>query len=288
MVWRLLVTIALLSLPDWGGAQPDLKDGAIVAYDANNHVQFFDIGHKKDGLPTDGGRIVNLVATVDGTTSTIGPFTEKLTTAPVGVASAMNYRDKYHLWLFSRLGSSCDSALCIDLQNGTFEKAYAGKGFLLSPSKNHVLYRRRVSHYHYALLVDSSTILPTQLPPFVITDDVFSPKTASGEDYDAFVYNKFPPEAKADYSILTWGWASERRAYAVIETTKDEATTTTGVHPVTKNLKIALSWPAGSTQASGDIPTVGMAPTIAVSATSRTSQEIDDLHTSGEAFTRGN
>lgn len=264
-----------------------MQDGTVVAYDVDNQVQFFDVGNKIDGEPTAGGRIVNLLATVDGVTTTIGPFTEKLTTAPVGLVYAMNYRDKDHLWLFSELGSSMDSALYIDLPHALVERAYAGKGFLLSPSKEHVLYTRRLDRRHHALLVDSSTLLPVQLPPFVNQKKVVLPQTESGEDYDLFVVDMLPPEAKRMYHFLGYGWVSETKAYAAVEAEGDETTASVETKPVVSNVEIVLSWPAAAPPLNGTTSPGTAAPTASIAPTTSSSQEIKGLFESNRSFSRG-
>lgn len=264
-----------------------MQDGDVAVYDADNQVQFFDVGNKIDGMPTAGGRIVNLLATVDGVTTTIGPFTEQLTTAPVGVVYAMNYRDKDHLWLFSELGSSMDSALYIDLPHATVERVYAGKEFLLSPSMDHVMYTHRLDRRHHALLVDSSTLLPVQLPAFGSQDDVIEPKTASGDDYNFTVIDMLPPGAERGYRFHAHGWASESVAYAIMEAEGGETTATVETEPVVSNVEIVLSWPSAAAPAGAEAsPGVGV-PTASIAPTTSSSQEIKDLFKSNRFFSRG-
>jgi hypothetical protein len=55
-------------------------------------------------------------------------------------AISIQYRDRTHIWMLSRLGDGLNGAVFLDLEKQVIERGYAGQLFMISPDSQHVAY----------------------------------------------------------------------------------------------------------------------------------------------------
>jgi len=155
-----------------------VRQNEVIQYDDANYVTFEDIGRREVGNSIYFGTAVKFHVTIDGGSSELGPYITTKLDGLVRLSShvyEMRYKDKSHLWVWSRMGKNFDGVVLIDLETGDFEKEFVGGGFAISESGQDIAYQ-----FKGAVFLNDTMVFP-QLMDSIRFDAASSPYSVWGK-----------------------------------------------------------------------------------------------------------